>query len=95
MAFHMFVARASGNPFIENILRSHLALLEQLTVPVGVNDHKARQSMSDHLQILADIEVGDVQIAKDRLRVHLSVAHGPTEWMHVGTRPKMGTSYAH
>lgn len=93
-AFHVFIAHASGNPFIENILRSHLALVEQLTVAVGVNDFKARQSMSDHLQILEHIEAGEIEIAKDRLRVHLNIAHGPREWMHTGTMPAAVLPYA-
>ncbi len=87
--FHGFIARASGNHFIEGAITSHLTLLDLLAPRLGFNDHMARVAIGDHLQILLDIEAGRLGIARDRLRLHLATAHGPQDWAHA--RPVLPT----
>jgi DNA-binding GntR family transcriptional regulator len=78
--FHSFIAHASGNPFIEGAIMAHLTLLDLLAPRLGFNDHAARAAIGEHLQILLDIESGRLEIARDRLRLHLATAHGPQDW---------------
>ena len=68
------IARACGNPFIEDALLNHHRRRRNGQGPGNVNVFRLIQSTREHLQILEQIEREQMELAADLMRVHLRLS---------------------
>ena len=73
--FHMLIARSCGNPFMSEALVSHHRRRRSSQPPVHVNAYRLMQSNTEHMQILEQIERGQMDLASDLMRVHIQLSH--------------------
>ncbi len=72
--FHMLIARSCGNPFVTEALTSHHRR-RRGTMAVGhVNSFRLMQSNVEHLQMLEQIERGQMELTSDLMRVHIQLS---------------------
>jgi GntR family transcriptional regulator, transcriptional repressor for pyruvate dehydrogenase complex len=74
LAFHLCVARASGNPVLESMLASVAPLMVQLMMHSMGDGRTAEQSHPLHWECLAAIEAGNAAAATSAMARHLGVA---------------------
>lgn len=68
--FHILVAKGCGNPFLAEVLVGHHR--RRRAAPSGpVSTWRLMQSNLEHLQIVEQIERGQMQLAADLMRVHI------------------------
>lgn len=68
---HALIARSCGNAFVAEALLAHHRR-RRIGMPAsGVNVYRLIESAREHLQILVEMERGDLELAADLLRVHL------------------------
>ena len=73
--FHMLIAKNCGNPFLsESLLNHHRQRRTSLPV-THVNAFRLMQSNNEHIQIIEQIERGQLDLAADLMRVHLQLSH--------------------
>lgn len=72
--FHMLIARSCGNPFVSEALATHHRR-RRSTLSVGhVNVFRLMQSNLEHLQMLEQIERGQMELTADLMRVHIQLS---------------------
>lgn len=72
--FHLLIARSCGNPFMAEALANHHRR-RRTSPPVGhVNAYRLMQSNLEHIQILEQIERGQMELAADLMRVHIQLS---------------------
>lgn len=72
--FHLTIARGCGNPFMAEALVNHHRR-RRASPPAGhVNAFRLMQSNLEHLQILDQIERGQMELAADLMRVHIQLS---------------------
>lgn len=76
-AFHLAVARASGNPYYDFVLssiRDHLVFAMTLGRQLGIRDPRARMERRriEHREIYAAILQGDAELAAQLMRQHIT-----------------------
>lgn len=74
LAFHLCIARASGNPVLESMLASVAPLMVQLMMHSMGDGRTAEQSHPLHWECLRAIEAGDAPAATQAMARHLGVA---------------------
>lgn len=72
--FHLMIARSCGNPFMAEALVNHHRRRRASPPPVHVNAFRLMQSNLEHLQILEQIERGQMELAADLMRVHIQLS---------------------
>ncbi|WP_334173911.1 GntR family transcriptional regulator [Pseudoxanthobacter sp.] len=72
--FHAMIARACGNPFLEEALLNHHRRRRTAQPHSSVSVFRLLQSTREHLQILEQIERGQMELAADLMRVHLRLS---------------------
>ncbi|CAN7372144.1 GntR family transcriptional regulator [Rhizobium sp. LjRoot30] len=73
--FHMLVAKSCGNPFMSETLLNHHRRRRNSQLAVHVNVFRLAQSNIEHIQILEQIERGQMDLAGDLMRVHIQLSH--------------------
>ncbi|MCF3640605.1 GntR family transcriptional regulator [Rhizobium sp. TRM95111] len=72
--FHLLIARSCGNPFMAEALVNHHRR-RRASPPAGhVNAFRLMQSNLEHIQILEQIERGQMELAADLMRVHIQLS---------------------
>jgi DNA-binding GntR family transcriptional regulator len=72
--FHTLIAKSCGNPFMAEALVNHHRR-RRTTPPAGhVAVFRLMQSNLEHLQILEQIERGQMELAADLMKVHLQLS---------------------
>lgn len=72
--FHLLIARSCGNPFMAEALANHHRR-RRASPPAGhVNAFRLMQSNLEHIQILEQIERGQMELAADLMRVHIQLS---------------------
>jgi DNA-binding GntR family transcriptional regulator len=72
--FHLLVARGCGNPFMAEALTNHHRR-RRSSPPAGhANTFRLMQSNLEHIQILVQIERGQMELAADLMRVHIQLS---------------------
>lgn len=75
--FHLLIARSCGNPFMAEALANHHRR-RRASPPAGhVNAFRLMQSNLEHMQILEQIERGQMELAADLMRVHIQLSQSP------------------
>ncbi len=74
MDFHTMIARACGNAFMAESLTSHHRRRRSGMTPAHAQVFRLMQSNAEHLQILEQIERGQMELAADLMRVHLQMS---------------------
>lgn len=74
--FDRLLARGCANPFLADALLVHLGRRAFMFAPPG-SLFRMRQSVNEKLQILAQIEREQLELAADLLRVHIRLSSGP------------------
>lgn len=72
--FHMLVARSCGNPFVAETLADHQRRRRVVPLSTHLNTYRLIQSNLEHLQILEQIERGQMELAANLMRVHLQLS---------------------
>lgn len=72
--FHMLVARGCGNPFMAEALTNHHRRRRANAAAGHVNTYRLMQSNLEHIQILEQIERGQMELAADLMRVHIQLS---------------------
>jgi DNA-binding GntR family transcriptional regulator len=73
--FHMLVAKSCGNPFMGEALANHHRRRRTNAAAGHVNSYRLMQSNLEHIQILEQIERGQMELAADLMRVHIQLSH--------------------
>lgn len=73
--FHMLIAKGCGNPFMAEALLNHHRRRRNSQLPIHVNVFRLMQSNIEHIQILEQIERGQMDLAADLMRVHIQLSH--------------------
>ncbi len=73
--FHMLVARCCGNPFMSEALLNHHRRRRSSQPSAHVNVFRLIQSNLEHIQMLEQIERGQMELAADLMRVHIQLSH--------------------
>lgn len=73
--FHMLIAKSCGNPFMSEALSSHHRRRRSSQPPMHVNAFRLMQSNMEHIQMLEQIERGQMELAADLMRVHIQLSH--------------------
>lgn len=73
--FHMLVAKSCGNPFMGEALTNHHRRRRTNAAAGHVNSYRLMQSNLEHIQILEQIERGQMELAADLMRVHIQLSH--------------------
>ena len=73
--FHVQIIEGSGLKFITNLLKNHMILLMAFRplrhlMPVA-NQEAIEKFYKEHLAIVEAIEMGDGQLAEEKMRLHL------------------------
>jgi DNA-binding GntR family transcriptional regulator len=74
ISFHELLAQSCGNRFISDALLQHQSLRRLPNVLPTVSVHRLQEALREHLQIIAHIERGQMEIAADLLRLHLRLS---------------------
>lgn len=71
--FHKMIARAANNPFFEKLL-DFLGpqIIPRLRIHAGDGDAMRRKWQAEHLALIAAIEQGNAEAAREAMRIHLS-----------------------
>lgn len=72
--FHSLIARSCGNPFMAEALVNHHRRRRAIPPAGHVAAFRLMQSNLEHLQILEQIERGQMELAADLMRVHLQLS---------------------
>lgn len=72
--FHMLIARGCGNPFMAEALVNHHRRRRATPPASQPNGYRLMQSNLEHLQILEQIERGQLDLAADLMRVHIQLS---------------------
>lgn len=72
--FHTLIARSCGNPFMAEALVNHHRRRNAIPATGHVAVFRLMQSNLEHLQILEQIERGQMELAADLMRVHLQLS---------------------
>lgn len=72
--FHTLIARSCGNPFMSETLITHHRRRRAIPPAGHVANFRLMQSNLEHLQILEQIERGQMELASDLMRVHLQLS---------------------
>ncbi len=72
--FHVMLARACSNPFLQDALLNHHLRRRNISSASGSNVFRMRQSARELLQIIEQIERGQLELAADLMRAHLRLA---------------------
>ncbi len=72
--FHMLIARSCGNPFVSEALANHHRRRRSAPGLGHVSVFRLMQSNLEHLQILEQIERGQMDLSADLMRVHLQLS---------------------
>lgn len=72
--FHLLVARGCGNPFVAEALADHQRRRRVVPLSTHVGTYRLIQSNHEHLQILEQIERGQMDLAANLMRVHLQMS---------------------
>jgi len=72
--FHMLVAKGCGNPFMGEALSNHHRRRRALPPSAHVNSYRLMQSNLEHIQILEQIERGQMDLAANLMRVHIQLS---------------------
>ncbi len=72
--FHLLVARGCGNPFLAEALAGHHRRRGKVAGRSHVGTFRLMQSNQEHLQILEQIERGQMDLAADLMSVHLRLS---------------------
>jgi DNA-binding GntR family transcriptional regulator len=82
--FHELIARSCANPFMAEALLAEHRRRRSLPGGGGVNVFRLMQSTREHLQILEQIERGQMELAADLMRVHLRMSRPQRPRLAVG-----------
>jgi len=74
ISFHELLAQSCGNRFISDALLQHQGLRRLPNLLPSVSVHRLQEALREHLQIIAQIERGQMAIAADLLRLHLRLS---------------------
>jgi DNA-binding GntR family transcriptional regulator len=74
ISFHELLAQSCGNRFISDALLQHQSLRRLPNLLPSVSVHRLQEALREHLQIIANIERGQMEIAADLLRLHLRLS---------------------
>jgi DNA-binding GntR family transcriptional regulator len=74
ISFHELLAQSCGNRFIGDALLQHQSLRRLPNLLPSVSVHRLQEALREHLQIIAHIERGQMEIAADLLRLHLRLS---------------------
>ncbi|PWK41312.1 GntR family transcriptional regulator [Pseudomonas sp. B21-040] len=74
ISFHELIAQSCGNRFIGDALLQHQSLRRLPNLLPTVSVHRLQEALREHLQIIAHIERGQLEIAADVLRLHLRLS---------------------
>ncbi len=74
MDFHILIAKCCGNPFVAEALISHHTRRFALPTNVHPGTFRLMQSNTEHIQILEQIERGQMTLAADLMRVHIQLS---------------------
>lgn len=72
--FHMLIARSAGNPFLAEALTNHHRRRRTAAQGGVTGTFRLMQSNEEHLQILEQVERGQMDLAADLLRVHIQLS---------------------
>jgi DNA-binding GntR family transcriptional regulator len=72
--FHMLVAKSCGNPFMAEALMNHHRRRRNNPTAAHVNAFRLMQSNLEHIQIVEQIERGQMELAADLMRVHIQLS---------------------
>ncbi|QRM57362.1 GntR family transcriptional regulator [Sinorhizobium sp. BG8] len=72
--FHMLIAKGCGNPFLCEALVNHHRRRRAVPLAGHVAVFRLMQSNLEHLQILEQVERGQMELAADLMRVHLQLS---------------------
>lgn len=75
--FHMALAQACGNPFMTEALCNHHRRRRIVAPVASVNVYRLQQSNQEHIQIIDQIERGNLELAADLMRVHIQLSNNP------------------
>jgi DNA-binding GntR family transcriptional regulator len=74
ISFHELLGQSCGNRFIGDALLQHQSLRRLPNLLPTVSVHRLQEALREHLQIIAHIERGQLEIAADLLRLHLRLS---------------------
>lgn len=74
ISFHELIGQSCGNRFIGDALLQHQSLRRLPNLLPSVSVHRLQEALREHLQIIAHIERGQLEIAADLLRLHLRLS---------------------
>jgi DNA-binding GntR family transcriptional regulator len=74
ISFHELLAQSCGNRFISDALLQHQSLRRLPNLLPSVSVHRLQEALREHLQVIANIERGQMEIAADLLRLHLRLS---------------------
>lgn len=74
ISFHELIGQSCGNRFIGDALLQHQSLRRLPNLLPTVSVHRLQEALREHLQIIAHIERGQLEIAADVLRLHLRLS---------------------
>lgn len=74
MDFHILIARCCGNPFLAESLVAHHTRRFSLPTHVHPGTFRLMQANNEHIQILEQIERGQMGLAADLMRVHIQLS---------------------
>jgi DNA-binding GntR family transcriptional regulator len=73
-AFHGLIAHSSANRFVRDALIGHQRLRRITQKDIGTPEFRLRQSLQEHLDILDSLERRQVDVAADRMVLHLRLS---------------------
>lgn len=74
ISFHELIGQSCGNRFIGAALLQHQSLRRLPNLLPSVSVHRLQEALREHLQIIAQLERGQMEIAADLLRLHLRLS---------------------
>ena len=74
ISFHELIGQSCGNRFVGDALLQHQRLRRLPNLLPTVSVHRLQEALREHLQIIAHIERGQLEIAADLLRLHLRLS---------------------
>lgn len=74
ISFHELIGQSCGNRFIGDALLQHQSLRRLPNLLPTVSVHRLQEALREHLQIIAQIERGQMEIAADLMRLHLRLS---------------------
>ena len=74
ISFHELIGQSCGNRFIGAALLQHQSLRRLPNLLPSVSVHRLQEALREHLQIIAQLERRQMEIAADLLRLHLRLS---------------------